>query len=623
MKLTRLYIIFETNGYSMLAINSKKDKMDVELDEYYPFESKNTSYAINQLCFKICDKIRVLQSEKRVKVAELICIAQSSDMWLNDIELLSKSKQKEIEKLIDIKLDQVKGLDSRKYIKYYEKLEKINEDFTKYRICIFPRYIIELMSKISKISKIGCKKIYASYQIVDNLEIASDSEDKTIPVLEFRKEDIVLYIRKNTKIESTMIVDDRHIDSSLISYLSRSDNITVFGNEENNGYRILKKQLKFKDNLGKYALINNLEGKKKPVCNFYEKEESRSVYVKIMKLLFLFLLIISIKSINVFAENIKLENEKEAKQEIAIKENREEELWKNKNFDNLYGVDIWKIYDISTVLSKKLKNIDIDQEKIVFEFLLSDKSQIASILREEVFEGAEVEYIRSEEISRKEAKQIYGIGENNEESNKETREKNNNQEKTKQKGNQENKEKSGNKDNQEKSNQTAEEYPKENDSKKETYKENSKEKTSKKSCWKKIGEKEKENILRVIDNYRYSYAEESVEKIEVSDEIEEVILEKNNIDQTYKIDKKNKSTKTKEEGNQEKTNNVDIQRKENREDHKELQEKKLEENKEENENSKTVNVEKNNKIKEDETREDENKDREMVKVYLIKISIKK
>lgn len=64
-----------------------------------------------------------------------------------------------------------------------------------------------------------------------------------------------------------------------------------------------------------------------------------------------------------------------------------------------------------------MKNIDIDQEKIVFEFLLSDKSQIKSILREKALEGAELEYIRSEEISLNEAEQIYGIGENNEEGN--------------------------------------------------------------------------------------------------------------------------------------------------------------------------------------------------------------
>src|SRR5699024_10909812 len=120
--------------------------------------------------FEICDKIRVLELENHIKIAELICVAQSSEVLLMDVELLSKSSKKEVENLIDIKLSQIKGLDSRKFIKHYEKIEKINDDFSKFRICIFPRYVLELMKNISKLSKKKCREIYASYDIVDSMD---------------------------------------------------------------------------------------------------------------------------------------------------------------------------------------------------------------------------------------------------------------------------------------------------------------------------------------------------------------------------------------------------------------------------------------------------------------------
>ena len=75
--------------------------------------------------------------------------------------------------------------------------------------------------------------------------------------------------------------------------------------------------------------------------------------MKALKLLFLILIITSIKTVNVLAKNTSLENEKETKKETAINQNREEGLRKNKNFENIYGVDIWRVYDISSVLSKK------------------------------------------------------------------------------------------------------------------------------------------------------------------------------------------------------------------------------------------------------------------------------
>lgn len=618
MKLSSLYIIFETNGYSLLVVDGKKDKINIVLDRYYPSEIKNTSYKLNQLCFEICDKIRVLELENNIKIAELICVAQSSEVLLMDVELLSKSSKKEVENLIDIKLSQIKGLDSKKFIKHYEKIEKINDDFSKFRICIFPRYVIELMKNISKLSKKKCREIYASYDIVDSMDISDEFEEKTIPILEFRKEDIVLYIKEKSKVESMMTISTEYIDSSLISYLSRSKSILCFGNKENQGYKLLEKEVTFKKYLGKYALIEKLQTKKKDICNFYEKEESKSFYMKALKLLFLILIITSIKTVNVLAKNISLENEKETKKETAINQNREEGLRKNKNFENIYGVDIWKVYDISSVLSKKVKNIDIDQEKIVFEFLLSDKSQIKSILREKALEGAELEYIRSEEISLNEAEQIYGIGENNEEGNQKSRQENNNQGKLKEEVDQENKEEGWQKNNKEKSNQSRKDYTEEKNSKEEAREKSFEEKDGQKDCWEKTNKKEKENILKKYNKYLYSYAEESIESIEVIEETEKITVEKSNPDRDDNDNREDRG-KNKEEKN---INNYKSER--DRESYKEDKAIEKEESKDQEEkDDKIRNRKHNNKEEKDKNgKENDSSNGEKIKVYIVKMSIK-
>lgn len=623
MKLSSLYIIFETNGYSLLVVDGKKDKINIVLDRYYPSEIKNTSYKLNQLCFEICDKIRVLELENHIKIAELICVAQSSEVLLMDVELLSKSSKKEVENLIDIKLSQIKGLDSKKFIKHYEKIEKINDDFSKFRICIFPRYVIELMKNISKLSKKKCREIYASYDIVDSMDISDEFEEKTIPILEFRKEDIVLYIKEKSKVESMMTISTEYIDSSLISYLSRSKSILCFGNKENQGYKLLEKEVTFKKYLGKYALIEKLQTKKKDICNFYEKEESKSFYMKALKLLFLILIITSIKTVNVLAKNTSLENEKETKKETAINQNREEGLRKNKNFKNIYGVDIWKVYDISSVLSKKVKNIDIDQEKIVFEFLLSDKSQIKSILREKALEGAELEYIRTEEISLNEAEQIYGIGENNKEGNQKSREENNNQGKLKEKVDQEDKEEGRQKNNQEKSNQGRKDYTEEKNSKEEARKKDFEEKNGQKNCWEKTSKKEKENILKKYNKYLYSYAEESIESIEVIEETEKITVEKTRPDR-YDNDNREDRGKNKEEKN---INNYKSER--DRESYKEDKAIEKEESKDkekskdqEEKDDKIRNRRKKQEEKDKNGKDSDSSNGEKIKVYIVKMSIK-
>lgn len=505
----KLYIKIETEVFSIFLCKINKNKLEIEMERYYPLESKEkeNNYAINEVCYEICDKIRLI--EEKYKIKNIVGIIQTEKNMLREVELLKRSSQKDLEAVLNIDMKKFGNFNLKDNIIIKRKSSVSEGEFTKEKVEIFPRVYVDLFKKIEAISKIKCSGVYTDYSLIENLwkkEVNSNIDY----IIEFRKKDLLYSRMGKDGLEESIVVRNDAVDKDFINHI-RKQKSTLILDYDNIKCKILENSLEEAILIEKEKLLEIELGKNK-LHNFLEDNYFSELYKKIIIFLSIVLLFTVFLSVRYAFSNKVLESQLEKANYERVIKNKKIDKKAVKDFDNIYGVNIEEL--VSEIEKSRFSVISLtaDENNMEIEFLLPSRKEVSEILDLDINKNAEIEYIKTEIVSREEAENTYGIGVENEKSNKETGKEKNNQENTKEEINQDNKGKAFKEGNKKEANKIWENSEKQKSNKSKRWKKNNNKENSKICSWKEKGKENKKDKI----NFRI-YAEDISEE-SVSDE---------------------------------------------------------------------------------------------------------
>lgn len=498
--LRKLYIKIETEVFSIFLCKINKNKLEIEMERYYPLESKEkeNNYAINEVCYEICDKIRLI--EEKYKIKNIVGIIQTEKNMLREVELLKRSSQKDLEAVLNIDMKKFGNFNLKDNIIIKRKSSISEGEFTKEKVEIFPRVYVDLFKKIEAISKIKCSGVYTDYSLIENLwkkEVNSNIDY----IIEFRKKDLLYSRMGKDGLEESIVVRNDAVDKDFINHIRKQKSALIL-DYDNIKCKILENSLKEAILIEKEKLLEIELGKNK-LHNFLEDNYFSELYKKIIIFLSIVLLFTVFLSVRYAFSNKVLESQLEKANYERVIKNKKIDKKAVKGFGNIYGVNIEELVSEIEKSRSSVISLTADENNMEIEFLLPSRKEVSEILDLDINKNAEIEYIKTEIVSREEAENTYGIGVENEKSNKETGKEKNNQENTKEEINQDNKGKAFKEGNKKEANKIWENSEKQKSNNKEN---------SKICSWKEKGKENKKDKI----NFRI-YAEDISEE-SISDE---------------------------------------------------------------------------------------------------------
>lgn len=587
--LRKLYIKIETEVFSIFLCKINKNKLEIEMERYYPLESKEkeNNYAINEVCYEICDKIRLI--EEKYKIKNIVGIIQTEKNMLREVELLKRSSQKDLEAVLNIDMKKFGNFNLKDNIIIKRKSSVSEGEFTKEKVEIFPRVYVDLFKKIEAISKIKCSGVYTDYSLIENLwkkEVNSNIDY----IIEFRKKDLLYSRMGKDGLEESIVVRNDSVDKDFINHIRKQKSALIL-DYDNIKCKILKNSLKEAILIEKEKLLEIELGKNK-LHNFLEDNYFSELYKKIIIFLSIVLLFTVFLSVRYAFSNKVLESQLEKANYERVIKNKKIDKKAVKGFGNIYGVNIEELVSEIEKSRSSVISLTADENSMEIEFLLPSRKEVSEILDLDINKNAEIEYIKTEIVSREEAENTYGIGVENEKSNKETGKEKNNQENTKEEINQDNKGKAFKEGNKKEANKIWENSEKQKSNKSKRWQKNNNKENSKICSWKEKGKENKKDKI----NFRI-YAEDISEE-SISDE-------------------ENLSTETKENDNKKEDETLGREFEKNSKESK--KEDKTQDKSPKDKSDSKMNVGKNAK-KETENKK-ENADKK-IKLYFLKIKIK-
>lgn len=587
--LRKLYIKIETEVFSIFLCKINKNKLEIEMERYYPLESKEkeNNYAINEVCYEICDKIRLI--EEKYKIKNIVGIIQTEKNMLREVELLKRSSQKDLEAVLNIDMKKFGNFNLKDNIIIKRKSSVSEGEFTKEKVEIFPRVYVELFKKIEAISKIKCSGVYTDYSLIENLwkkEVNSNIDY----IIEFRKKDLLYSRMGKDGLEESIVVRNDAVDKDFINHIRKQKSALIL-DYDNIKCKILENSLEEAILIEKEKLLEIELGKNK-LHNFLEDNYFSELYKKIIIFLSIVLLFTVFLSVRYAFSNKVLESQLEKANYERVIKNKKIDKKAVKGFGNIYGVNIEELVSEIEKSRSSVISLTADENSMEIEFLLPSRKEISEILDLDINKNAEIEYIKTEIVSREEAENTYGIGVENEKSNKETGKEKNNQENTKEEINQDNKGKAFKEGNKKEANKIWENSEKQKSNKSKRWQKNNNKENSKICSWKEKGKENKKDKI----NFRI-YAEDISEE-SISDE-------------------ENLSTETKENDNKKEDETLGREFEKNSKESK--KEDKTQDKSPKDKSDSKMNVGKNAK-KETENKK-ENADKK-IKLYFLKIKIK-
>lgn len=587
--LRKLYIKIETEVFSIFLCKINKNKLEIEMERYYPLESKEkeNNYAINEVCYEICDKIRLI--EEKYKIKNIVGIIQTEKNMLREVELLKRSSQKDLEAVLNIDMKKFGNFNLKDNIIIKRKSSVSEGEFTKEKVEIFPRVYVDLFKKIEAISKIKCSGVYTDYSLIENLwkkEVNSNIDY----IIEFRKKDLLYSRMGKDGLEESIVVRNDAVDKDFINHIRKQKSALIL-DYDNIKCKILENSLKEAILIEKEKLLEIELGKNK-LHNFLEDNYFSELYKKIIIFLSIVLLFTVFLSVRYAFSNKVLESQLEKANYERVIKNKKIDKKAVKGFGNIYGVNIEELVSEIEKSRSSVISLTADENSMEIEFLLPSRKEVSEILDLDINKNAEIEYIKTEVVSREEAENTYGIGVENEKSNKETGKEKNNQENTKEEINQDNKGKAFKEGNKKEANKIWENSEKQKSNKSKRWQKNNNKENSKICSWKEKGKENKKDKI----NFRI-YAEDISEE-SVSDE-------------------ENLSTETKENDNKKEDETLGREFEKNSKESK--KEDKTQDKSQEDKSDSKMEVGKNAK-KETENKK-ENADKK-IKLYFLKIKIK-
>lgn len=507
--LRKLYIKIETEVFSIFLCKINKNKLEIEMERYYPLESKEkeNNYAINEVCYEICDKIRLI--EEKYKIKNIVGIIQTEKNMLREVELLKRSSQKDLEAVLNIDMKKFGNFNLKDNIIIKRKSSVSEGEFTKEKVEIFPRVYVDLFKKIEAISKIKCSGVYTDYSLIENLwkkEVNSNIDY----IIEFRKKDLLYSRMGKDGLEESIVVRNDAVDKDFINHIRKQKSALIL-DYDNIKCKILENSLKEAILIEKEKLLEIELGKNK-LHNFLEDNYFSELYKKIIIFLSIVLLFTVFLSVRYAFSNKVLESQLEKANYERVIKNKKIDKKAVKGFGNIYGVNIEELVSEIEKSRSSVISLTADENSMEIEFLLPSRKEVSEILDLDINKNAEIEYIKTEIVSREEAENTYGIGVENEKSNKETGKEKNNQENTKEEINQDNKGKAFKEGNKKEANKIWENSEKQKSNKSKRWQKNNNKENSKICSWKEKGKENKKDKI----NFRI-YAEDISEE-SISDE---------------------------------------------------------------------------------------------------------
>lgn len=547
--LRKLYIKIETEVFSIFLCKINKNKLEIEMERYYPLESKEkeNNYAINEVCYEICDKIRLI--EEKYKIKNIVGIIQTEKNMLREVELLKRSSQKDLEAVLNIDMKKFGNFNLKDNIIIKRKSSVSEGEFAKEKVEIFPRVYVDLFKKIEAISKIKCSGIYTDYSLIENLwkkEVNSNIDY----IIEFRKKDLLYSRMGKDGLEESIVVRNDAVDKDFINHIRKQKSALIL-DYDNIKCEILENSLEEAILIEKEKLLEIELGKNK-LHNFLEDNYFSELYKKIIIFLSIVLLFTVFLSVRYAFSNKVLESQLEKANYERVIKNKKIDKKAVKGFGNIYGVNIEELVSEIEKSRSSVISLTADENNMEIEFLLPSRKEVSEILDLDINKNAEIEYIKTDIISREEAENTYGIGVENEKSNKETGKEKNNQENTKEEINQDNKGKAFKEGNKKEANKIWENSEKQKSNKSKRWQKNNNKENSKICSWKEKGKENKKDKIN-FRIYAEDISEESISDEEnLSTEIKENDNKKEDETLGRKFEKNSKESK-KEDNTQDKS----------------------------------------------------------------------
>lgn len=547
--LRKLYIKIETEVFSIFLCKINKNKLEIEMERYYPLESKEkeNNYAINEVCYEICDKIRLI--EEKYKIKNIVGIIQTEKNMLREVELLKRSSQKDLEAVLNIDMKKFGNFNLKDNIIIKRKSSVSEGEFAKEKVEIFPRVYVDLFKKIEAISKIKCSGIYTDYSLIENLwkkEVNSNIDY----IIEFRKKDLLYSRMGKDGLEESIVVRNDAVDKDFINHIRKQKSALIL-DYDNIKCKILENSLKEAILIEKEKLLEIELGKNK-LHNFLEDNYFSELYKKIIIFLSIVLLFTVFLSVRYAFSNKVLESQLEKANYERVIKNKKIDKKAVKGFGNIYGVNIEELVSEIEKSRSSVISLTADENSMEIEFLLPSRKEVSEILDLDINKNAEIEYIKTDIVSREEAENTYGIGVENEKSNKETGKEKNNQENTKEEINQDNKGKAFKEGNKKEANKIWENSEKQKSNKSKRWQKNNNKENSKICSWKEKGKENKKDKIN-FRIYAEDISEESISDEEnLSTEIKENDNKKEDETLGRKFEKNSKESK-KEDNTQDKS----------------------------------------------------------------------
>lgn len=547
--LRKLYIKIETEVFSIFLCKINKNKLEIEMERYYPLESKEkeNNYAINEVCYEICDKIRLI--EEKYKIKNIVGIIQTEKNMLREVELLKRSSQKDLEAVLNIDMKKFGNFNLKDNIIIKRKSSVSEGEFAKEKVEIFPRVYVDLFKKIEAISKIKCSGIYTDYSLIENLwkkEVNSNIDY----IIEFRKKDLLYSRMGKDGLEESIVVRNDAVDKDFINHIRKQKSALIL-DYDNIKCKILENSLRKPILIEKEKLLEIELGKNK-LHNFLEDNYFSELYKKIIIFLSIVLLFTVFLSVRYAFSNKVLESQLEKANYERVIKNKKIDKKAVKGFGNIYGVNIEELVSEIEKSRSSVISLTADENNMEIEFLLPSRKEVSEILDLDINKNAEIEYIKTDIVSREEAENTYGIGVENEKSNKETGKEKNNQENTKEEINQDNKGKAFKEGNKKEANKIWENSEKQKSNKSKRWQKNNNKENSKICSWKEKGKENKKDKIN-FRIYAEDISEESISDEEnLSTEIKENDNKKEDETLGRKFEKNSKESK-KEDNTQDKS----------------------------------------------------------------------
>ena len=432
----KLYVLFETKGYRILAM---EDCLVIK-ENFYPhnfsiekaLDENEGAYVIAKSIINFIENANEEKNARKSMFREVCFVSQGLGSICKEMEVSSHAKKKEILDLIELEMSQFYGVSTDNYRISYKKYQQIRDDeinseVSLIRAILFPKKLLAFMESISRYIGLRIGNIVLDTQILEKIVqsgcLECADEGKEFSVIESRSEDIIVSTIEKGHISKSIVVVDA-MDDSLIDYLRDLGNIIILGNRENAILDDLTKKLHFIDSsmdigriIGVYEKIcDSTQGEdifrkllgldRKSTDKIYNKIHSKNkLQINLLRIFILYIVLILLISVFEYKEfSLNIDNLDRLKNN-NVESISEDSLYMGKGSGNIYGVDIMTIKVLASVLGNRLVSIDSNKDNTVFEFKVGNMEELRKLMSNEAFKKSKLVYIkenaRTEEIIEK------------------------------------------------------------------------------------------------------------------------------------------------------------------------------------------------------------------------------